>query len=284
MKDQEETKRQGPEADGNAPRRRDKIRNSPPESTKHGKECHSENERENGFRYKLRGVLPNFFFRTETIVAACTVVIMTTSVTSCIIDRNDFAETRALVRAAIIQANAAKTLTDLTGDSQVASQRARLAPSEAKIFGDRREGEPVKIALGFVNYGMEGAEDFNFTIKGFLGDARKWVGGAYDDRIATARAECMSRNDVKPGMTIFPTQVSDKTIPINLADDDHMTEGEKVYWSKGALSGDETVVLTGCFTYSTVGLRKHTFLCYHFNALETEDGALGICRIGHAAD
>lgn len=290
MSSQDEAEDQKDNADGNAPRHRDTPMNFPSENTKNGVADGSAPKGKGHLDGKLDRI-SRLVLAANAVTASCTVIIALTSIANCTITGGQLSElqatskqTVALVEAAIAQANAAKGLTELTGENQAFNRRARIVPSEARIDGNITEAEPVKIEVSFTNSGQEEAKDFSFDIKGFVAISKNWGRGTYDDRLVAERTECMGRNDNKPGMTIFPGRVSDKTIPVDLARDD-LPETEKIYWSEKIISGKDIAVLTGCFTYSAAGQRRHTFFCYNSVAAQVNHEVLGLCsRIGHAAD
>jgi len=230
--------------------------------------------------------------KSEFIIAFCTIIIMISTVVGVVISNAQLTEVRAssiqaeiLAKAAITQAEAAKSLAELARDDLRTRQRARIIPTDIQIMGTVSDGRPIQLAVGFVNTGQDAATEFTIQTYAFLDKQEKSSREGYNARISQIKDQCMVKNMQDFGRTIFPEANSKKHVILDLYQEGTW-QNEAIYWKDSILQGSDVVVVPGCMTYHSLDEAHHTFFCYY--SLPDQTGSNGVtfahCDNGHRAD
>jgi hypothetical protein len=62
-----------------------------------------------------------------------------------------------------------------------------------------------------------------------------------------------------------------------------LNQGDKIVATKGMEGGDESLLVTGCFVYRTIGVYHHTSFCYFYNVNESDIARPNVCDVGSDA-
>ena len=87
---------------------------------------------------------------------------------------------------------------------------------------------------------------------------------------------CKKGNPTIVGKVVFPsTGFSSYNLSAHL--DEKATTSDLI-------EGRTTLVVQGCFLYSSFNAVRHTYFCYFYNVKRSKIANLNICPIGHFAD
>lgn len=184
-----------------------------------------------------------------------------------------------LAEAASKQADAAAENAKTAHDSYVASQRAWVGPTNAKIDGDIAVGKPLSIVINYLNTGREPAINFVYTGDAFTSTPNEDSSGTTFAKINADFAGCRKAQLTGGGSVIFPSAggltPSGQSLTITKPDS---------FVEQNVIDGINTVVADGCFLYKSIGIVRHSYFCYFYNAKQTKAAALNICQNGNGAD
>lgn len=187
-------------------------------------------------------------------------------------------QTDSLINAATSQAQATIALADLTLQSIIMSQRARIAPIEAALDGPNNIGEPVKIVIYLVNNGKEVAENFGQKVEKMVFNVNDWNDGKAGSEIRSRMTNCMQASYSNLGIAVHPYNgINVQNMHLSFTD-------ENLVWDKQILDGTKIMSFSGCFTYKTFDKIFHTSFCYYYLANSPTAKTLKTCTVGHAAD
>jgi hypothetical protein len=181
------------------------------------------------------------------------------------------------------QAQAAIDGAKVSHDNYVATQRAWIGPIDAHINNPVAVG-PLKAVVAYGNTGREPSPTIS-TLAPRIFSYAEWNGGEAVKAIEDVKSECLKApvNDTIARIT-FPTtgfssfNASYDGTPQNIRD------VNKISISDGVVSGQQFLVIQGCFAYRTVNEVHHTAFCYYYQARFTDPAHLSFCTVGQAAN
>jgi hypothetical protein len=184
-----------------------------------------------------------------------------------------------LAEATSKQAAAASENAKTAHDSYVASQRAWVGPTNAKIDGEIAVDKPLKIAINYVNTGREPAITFLSTADAFLSAADDETSGITLAKVNADFKGCRDASVTNGGTVVFPStggiSPSGQTLTITKSAD---------FVTQAVIDGDTIIVADGCFLYKSIAIVRHSYFCYFYKSKQTDISSLNICRNGNGAD
>jgi hypothetical protein len=177
--------------------------------------------------------------------------------------------------AADKQANAMSAAVEVSRESLVAAGRAWVGPRIAKITSPLEVGKPIEIFFEYANTGREPALDFSYSIDGFFSSNAEEKRGTSFARVSIALNNCSAAGQLGPGQVVFPstgfsTYNLTTTLPLSI--------------DQEIIDGDKTLIVQGCFLYSSFKVVRHSYFCFFYRAKTTKPDSLNICTAGHYAD
>jgi len=185
---------------------------------------------------------------------------------------------RNLANAATQQASAAAISAQTAQDTLLASQRAWVGPTTAKIEGAIEAGKEVKAVVTVVNTGREPGKNLFWDVVGIPTDNIEDTNGIPAFIIRKYIEACFNTPSQYRRQVIFPSTGLGGggftfTTPIG---------ADKI--DDGIVSGTKTLLVQGCLAYDAFGKTHHTAFCYFYNALASKPAVLNICTGGTDAD
>jgi len=177
--------------------------------------------------------------------------------------------------AADKQANAMIAAVEVSRESLIAVGRAWVGPRLAKITSPIEVGKPIEVFFEYANTGREPALDFSYSIDGFFSSNAEEKRGASFARVRIALNDCRAASELKPGQVVSPStgfSSYNLTATISPTIDQAIVDGEK------------TLIVQGCFSYSSFKVVRHSYFCFFYRAKTTKPDSLNICTAGHYAD
>jgi hypothetical protein len=145
-------------------------------------------------------------------------------------------------------ANAAKQAADTASDALIASTRAWIAPTFAKLTTPLENGPPISIQVHIINTGREpalyGTRHFNHYLIPYIEPSN--VPGEHDLGPNTACDNLVPSD--KSGIVVYPTNVTNFWVPYEIPD---TPEDRNIIGA--ALAHRNSLVIEGCFAYRTGG-------------------------------
>lgn len=188
-------------------------------------------------------------------------------------------QTQQITEATTEQARAATENAKTTRDAYVASQRAWVGPTTAKINGDFALGKPLKIEVGYLNTGREPAIDFAQTAEAFESNPIDEANGISMAKINSFFKGCREANVTHGGTVVFPSSggfsPSGQILTVIKPDS---------FLNQSMISGDSAIIVDGCFLYKSISIVHHSYFCFFYRANVTDRNGLNICQSGNGAD
>lgn len=185
---------------------------------------------------------------------------------------------RNLANAATQQASASAISAQTAQDTLLASQRAWVGPSTAKIEGAIEAGKELKAVVTVVNTGREPGKNLFWDVVGIPTDTVEDHNGVPSFIVRKYIEACFNTPSQYRRQVIFPSTGLGGggftfTTPIS---------AEKI--DDGIVDGTKSLLVQGCLAYDAFGKTHHTAFCYFYNAKLTKPEALNICTGGTDAD
>lgn len=186
---------------------------------------------------------------------------------------------RKLVNAATEQASAAEISAKTAQDSLLASQRAWIGPSTAKIDGAIEIGKEVKAVVTIVNTGREPGKNLFWDVIGIATDKTEDSDGVPGFIIRKYIEACFSTPSQYRRQVLFPSGGGFGGGGFTFTT---LIGADKI--DDGIVSGTKTLIIQGCLAYDAFGKTHHTAFCFFYRAGETKLDSLNICSGGTDAD
>jgi hypothetical protein len=174
------------------------------------------------------------------------------------------------------QAELTRASNTLNRDALVASSRAWVGPTIAKIEPAPEIGKPLKISIQYANTGKEPALNFVYTADVFTASAADEANGVSTAKVEAYFKGCRAATNLRSGQAVFPT-VSYSANNLSLTSVDGFVD-------QAILDGETTVIIDGCFAYKSFDVIRHSYFCFFFNSKKGKPDALNYCDNGAGAD
>jgi hypothetical protein len=186
---------------------------------------------------------------------------------------------RKLVDAATEQASASVISAQTAQDTLLASQRAWVGPSTAKIEGAIEASKEVKAVVTVVNTGREPGKNLFWDVVGIPTDSIEDHNGIPAFIVRKYIEACFNTPSQYRRQVIFPSAggFGGGGFTFTTA-----IGAEKI--DDGIVDGTKSLLVQGCLAYDAFGKTHHTAFCYFYNAKLTKPEALNICTGGTDAD
>ncbi len=188
-------------------------------------------------------------------------------------------QTNRIIEATTEQAKAATENAKTTRDSYIASQRAWVGPTTARITGDFALDKPLKTEISFLNTGREPAINFIDTADIFESTPTEDANGISMAKINAFFKGCREANAAQGGTVVFPSSggisPSGQTLTITKP---------ASFLNQSMIAGDSTIIIDGCFVYRSIDVIRHSYFCYFYRGNVTDRNSLSICENGNGAD
>lgn len=173
-------------------------------------------------------------------------------------------------------ASASATVAEDSERSLVASSRAWVGPTDAKITsGAPAVGQPVKVVISVRNSGREPARDFRWIPTKIV--SSKSDEGTLSQKVDTNLRFCLGTPSQKFGQVIYPTGGFGDGFEFTVLFDGSEIEEE-------VINGEKILVVQGCLTYESFGATRHSAFCFFYDNKATAPEHLNICTSGSSAD
>ncbi len=184
-----------------------------------------------------------------------------------------------LAEAANKQASAAAENAKTAHDSYIASQRAWVGPTNAKIDGEIAVSKPLSIVIDYLNTGREPALNFMVTANAFVSSTDEESRGVTMARVNADFKGCRDAQVNSGGTVVFPSTggitPSGQSLTISKPD---------TFIDQDIIDGNNTIVVDGCFLYKSIGITRHSYFCYFYRSKLSKVANLSICINGNGAD
>lgn len=185
-------------------------------------------------------------------------------------------DTQAALATAKQAADSSTVSSTTAQQNLVASQRAWVGPSDAKLDGTLKLGQPIDIVVSFMNTGREPARGFVSDLDAFAATADDEKKGIAQTRIVADFDKCNATQSSPPAQVIYPSNgFNNYTIRKTI---------DKAMIDEGIIDGTKTIIAQGCFVYTTFQQVHRSTFCYYFKSGVTKPDHLNICIVGHYAD
>jgi len=162
----------------------------------------------------------------------------------------------------------------LTRDAMIATSRAWISPTNVQLPAGRLvKDQPFVVEIDYTNTGREPATEALLSYTVFLAANP----GSGLDQVNKAQASCFG-SAATGADVVYPafglgnnTASATLSLPASFATDQ-------------AASGSQTLFVTGCFTYKSFAILRHSAFCYYYDAALSKPERLNICAAGEAAD
>lgn len=174
-------------------------------------------------------------------------------------------QTKKIIEAANQQAAAANESAKTTRDAYVASQRAWVGPSNAKIDGEIAIGKALKIVVDYLNTGREPALNFIYTIDALTSTLDDEKNGITMAKINAAFTACRESQVINGGSVVFPSTggINPSGQAVTITTNDSFVDQDIV-------DGNNIAVVDGCFVYKSIGIVRHSYFCYFYRAKQSQ--------------
>jgi len=204
--------------------------------------------------------------------------------------KDTLTETKRLVDAARIQANAAaasvktaqdandlardsvKTSAESAQQTLVANQRAWLGPSHVKLDEAPVVGKQLNFSVVFHNTGKEPARNVASLIEsGMIVPEEKVL--SYENRVF--QDKCLNLQERIDGQVVYPSTGFATAILSSFTEE---------MISEPVINGKRWLPIRGCFAYRTFDQVRHSSFCYVYKGGITQPNQVDICKDGNYAD
>lgn len=183
--------------------------------------------------------------------------------------RSQSEETLKLAAASSSQAETARK-------SLVATQRAWIGPTMARMDAKPTVGQDLQVIATYRNTGQEPARNVRWTWNYEVIGVRDLVGGAMIAQMRKGTSACLLIGERSNGTVVYPSAgATSQELVLTIT-------GDKI--DEELVSGAKYFVFRGCFAYRTADEVRHSAFCFYQGGQSMPTDHLAVCPEGNYAD
>lgn len=189
---------------------------------------------------------------------------------------------KAQAAVAKTQADAAIEAAKAAKENTIAAERAWVGPNGATIdtapvAGNTPvAGNPVNFVITYQNSGREPAINFTSTADPFIVTTEDNQDGVITGRLVKDVNDCLAKKPIIGTQVVYPST--------GFASNQLTVTFDKSKIDDKVISGEKTLVVSGCFVYETFGSSHHSTFCFYYHSGVTKGPNLAFCPSGAFAD